>query len=237
MEISFEDENINGGIRNIEIDKLPERCPFCHELANPTQKGVNLNSNQSYISDSLLVYEIFFICSNKSCQKAFIGYYKRIGNNDFELINLSKGFYVKTKFSAEISSVSPKFEQIYNQASAAEQDRLFEICGSGYRKALEFLIKDYAISKNANKRDIIEGTFLGNCIDEYIADINIKNVSKRAAWLGNDESHFVRDWEGKNLTDLKRLLELTVNWIKMEIRTKDYENDMPKQKKHIKHCL
>lgn len=226
MEISFEDENIQGGIRCIEIDKLPERCPFCHELANPTQKGGNLNSSQSYISDSLLVCEIFFICSNKDCQKAFIGSYTMIGNNDFELTKVTKGSYVKTKFSDEIKSISPKFEQIYNQAYAAEQDRFFEICGCGYRKALEFLIKDYAISQNINERAEIEHIFLAKCIDKYISDIDIKTVSKRAAWLGNDETHFIRGWKERDLVDLKRLLELTVFWIENARRTKDYENDM-----------
>jgi len=231
MEISFEDENIHEGIRNIEIDKLPERCPFCHELANPTQKGGNLNSSQSYISDSLLVWELFFICANKSCQKAFIGYYKRIGNNDFKLTKVTKGSYVRTKFPAEINSISPKFEEIYNQASAAEHERLFEICGCGYRKALEFLIKDYAISQNINERAEIELKLLGKCIGKYIGDSKIKIVSERTAWLGNDETHFGREWKGKNLTDLKRLLHLTVHWIEMEKRTKDYEDEMPKSKK------
>ena len=226
MEIGFEDENIHGGIRNIEIDKLPERCPFCHELANPTQKGGNLNSSETYISESLLVWEIFFICSNKSCQKAFIGYYKRIGNNDFELINLSKGIYVKTKFSAEINSFSPKFEQIYNQAFVAEQEKLLEVCGCGYRKALEFLIKDYAISKNGSEKDEIEQKALRKCIEKYFKGSQIEIVSNRAIWLGNDEIHFMRKWKEKDLTDLKRLLELTVHWIEMEKRTNDYENDM-----------
>jgi len=227
MEISFEDENIHGGIRIIEIDKLPERCPFCLELANPTLKGGNLNSSQSYISDSLLVWEIFFICSNNSCQKAFICYYKRIGDNDFELINISNGSYVKTKFPDEINSISPKFEEIYNQAYAAEQNRLLEICGCGYRKALEFLIKDYAISQNINERAEIEQKPLGKCIEKYFRDSKIEIASNRAIWLGNDETHFIRKWKEKDLADLKRLIDLTVHWIEMEKRTNDYENDMP----------
>jgi len=231
MEISFEDENIHGGIRIIEIDKLPEKCPFCHELANPTLKGGNLNSSQSSISDSLLVWEIFFICSNKSCQKAFIGSYKRIGNNDFELINLSKGSCFKTKFSDEINSISPKFKEIYNQAFAEEQNRLFEVCGCGYRKALEFLIKDYAISKNGSEKDEIEQKALGKCIEKYFKGSQIEIVSNRAIWLGNDETHFVRKQKQKDLADLKRLIDLTVHWIEMEKRTKDYENDMTKSPK------
>lgn len=32
-------------------------------------------------------------------------------------------------------------------------------------------------------------------------------------WLGNDETHYVRRWEEKDLSDLKRLISMTVSWI------------------------
>jgi hypothetical protein len=56
-------------------------------------------------------------------------------------------------------------------------------------------------------------------------------VAKRAVWLGNDETHYERLWEGKTIEDLKRLIDLTVHWIAMEIDTEDALKEMPEGKK------
>lgn len=48
------------------------------------------------------------------------------------------------EFDSEIQEISPSFVKIYNQALAAEELNLSEIAGMGYRKSLEFLIKDFA---------------------------------------------------------------------------------------------
>jgi len=70
-----------------------------------------------------------------------------------------------------------------------------EICGVGYRKSLEFLIKDYLIGRapegegQAAAVEAIKKKFLGTCIKEDIEDANIKLVAQRATWLGNDETH------------------------------------------------
>ncbi|MBK7871124.1 MAG: DUF4145 domain-containing protein [Saprospiraceae bacterium] len=130
-------------------------------------------------------------------------------------------------FSETISSISPSFSTIYNQAIFAEQNGLNEICGVGYRKALEFLIKDYSILSNPQDKEKIEKKLLGACIDQYVTDSRLKAVSKRAVWLGNDETHYIRKWEGKNLDDLKRLIDLTIHWIEMEALTKSFEDEMP----------
>ena len=65
------------------------------------------------------------------------------------------------------------------------------------------------------------------CINDYVNDTRIKSVAKRAVWLGNDETHYIRKWEGKNLEDMKKLIDLTVHWIEMEKLTESFEDDMP----------
>jgi hypothetical protein len=107
---------------------------------------------------------------------------------------------------------------------------LFDICGVGYRKALEFLIKDYLIKKTPEKGESIKKKFLGKCIHEDVADAKIKTVSQRAVWLGNDETHYVREWTGENLDSLKKLISLTTHWVEMEILTDDFEFKMPQKK-------
>jgi hypothetical protein len=131
------------------------------------------------------------------------------------------------EFSKSIQEISSLFVKIYNEAYSAEQQNLKEICGVGYRKALEFLIKDYVILNNKDKEGKILKMHLGNCIKDLVTDNRVKSVAKRAVWLGNDETHYVRKWETKNLEDLKKLISLTVHWIEMEKLTESFETEMP----------
>ena len=97
---------------------------------------------------------------------------------------------------------------------------LMEICGVGYRKALEFLIKDYIIQgKSEDIVDKIKKIRLAKCIDDYVEDEKLKAVAKRAVWLGNDETHYVRKWENKDVQDLKGVIRLTILWIEKEKET------------------
>jgi hypothetical protein len=59
----------------------------------------------------------------------------------------------------------------------------------------------------------------------------VKQMARRAAWLGNDETHYSRKWEDKDLHDLKKVLELTMDWISMEELTKSVIAEMPEGKK------
>jgi hypothetical protein len=61
----------------------------------------------------------------------------------------------------------------------------------------------------------------------YIKSEQIKGIAKRAAWLGNDETHYVRKWEDKDLNDLKKLITLTLHWIEIETLTEEVIADMP----------
>jgi len=134
--------------------------------------------------------------------------------------------------------VSPDFCAIYEEAFKAEQCGLLLVAGPGYRKALEFLIKDYIIGrltetdaeKLALEKAKAEKTLLGTCIKDYVKSEQIKEIAKRAAWLGNDETHYVRKWEDKDLKDLKKLISLTLHWIEVETLTLEVIADMPEGK-------
>lgn len=56
-----------------------------------------------------------------------------------------------------------------------------QIAGVGYRKALEFLIKDYAISKNSEDEDKIKKMLLGKTIENYLNDFpKLQRLAKAA---------------------------------------------------------
>ena len=101
-------------------------------------------------------------------------------------------------------------------------------CGVGYRKALEFLIKDYVMqNKDEQTVEIIKKMLLAKCIDYYVDDEMVKAVAKRAVWLGNDETHYVRKWGDKDVQDLKGLIHLTVLWIEKIKETEKLLAEMP----------
>lgn len=213
----------HGQQQAIVLEDLPDECPNCH------RKGT-FNPIYSFLNTKSYLSEVIFRCSNSQCYEVFIGYYKDTHNSGYyNIYNSAPKKYIRVNFSDKINAVSSNFEEIYNQALIAENDSLTEICGPGYRKALEFLIKDYLINNLSDLEEIkkIKNEFLGICIDKRITEERIKAVAKRAVWLGNDETHYVRKWEEKDLQDLKNLINLTVHWIEIEMTTRQLLDDMP----------
>lgn len=201
---------------DLDLNTVPIKCPYCHNHQIPSMYGSYLANDHNYF--------IFCSCTNSECKACFTVLYDNF-ENKFRNIKQSK--LQKSVFDKIIEEVSPSFCEIYNQAYAAEQMDLDQVCGVGYRKALEFLIKDYLISLNPDKEDKIKNKLLGNCIKDDVTDTNIKIVSERAAWLGNDETHYVRKWDGKDVSHLKGLINLCLHWIEAEIKTKKILSEMP----------
>jgi hypothetical protein len=77
----------------------------------------------------------------------------------------------------------------------------------------------------------VRSMFLGRCISEIIDEDRIKQCAKRAAWLGNDETHYTRVWQAKDIRDLKALIQMTVNWIDLIVQSDAYLQEMPEDGK------
>lgn len=137
---------------------------------------------------------------------------------------------VQGPFEEGIAEISPSFVEIHSQAQEAEGLGLTTLVGIGYRKAIEFLIKDYLITTFPDKKEAILKAKLGQCISNYVSDPKVKMCAERATWLGNDETHYVRTWLDKDLQDLKDLIKLTQYWISSDILTSDYGVNMVKGK-------
>ena len=220
------------GIRGTQISlpSIPDECPRC-------LRGINAIPISGWMhGDGHEKLEEIFRCPREDCQNFFIAYYeKKFGSkgwsSSYYFEKVAPKAHLKRVFEEVLQETSPEFCKIYNEASEAENRELSNICGAGYRRALEFLIKDYLVGKEADKKDKIIKTQLGKCIDEYVSNENIKRSAKRAAWLGNDETHYIRKWEDKDLSDLKKLIELTVHWIAMEKLSEQYEEEMPEKNK------
>ena len=209
-----------------------DTCPLCNN-------GIDVRILYAYLNDETMLAEILFQCPKSDCHHVFLGFYSAKLPTNRKILLTSAPPYVIYKldglapikfhpreFSTEITSISNNFVRIYNQSKQAEDLMLNEIAGPGYRKSLEFLIKDFAILKNAAKEKEIKVHALSEVINNYVDDQRIQNMAKRASWIGNDEAHYERRWEDKDITDLKRLIELTVKWIESVQMTEDYMEDM-----------
>ncbi|OGG66133.1 hypothetical protein A3I99_00990 [Candidatus Kaiserbacteria bacterium RIFCSPLOWO2_02_FULL_45_11b] len=223
--------NKEGKPTSVNISGLPDECPICHNKGTFSPISLFHNSNRP---DSERELEVIFRCPNSKCHDCFIGYYKiNRHTGHFDLLKTAPKQIKSKDFSDIITLLSPEFVSIYNQAKSAEDSGLDKICGVGYRKALEFLLKDFLISKTSDEgeQEAIKNEFLGTTISKRIDSTKIKEIAKRATWLGNDETHYTKKWDGKDLTDLKLTLELTVHWIEAELLTEKILNEMPEAQK------
>lgn len=221
---------INGSEQHHAVDSLPTNCPFCGRNIHPTfQYAITSIFGDGYRESYEKVLESVFQCPSEDCQHLFIVRYIEISGHptfNYFLSGVIPGNQAKKTFDQHIETLSPSFCSFWNQSYQAEQCGLKDISGPGYRKALEFLVKDYLISNDPTNREHYQSKPLGNCIRENIDDPRIKSCSERAAWLGNDEVHYNKRWEDKDIKDLKTLIELSVHWITMEHLTSTYETNM-----------
>lgn len=221
---------IGGGEEQVELDRKPDVCPICHYALDPRQHNVYVASGS--LSGRGTELEAVYQCTRRECWRLFVGRYRRTASQGekqvgpFKLIEVEPKTFSNPVINPEIDEVSISFKEIYCQASVAESLNLSEIAGLGYRKALEFLVKDYCIHRDADQEEKIKKENLGSTIENRIEDPNIKQCAKRAVWLGNDEAHYVRRWEDRDINDLKILIELTSNWIRNCVLTEKYLIEM-----------
>lgn len=222
MAIGVSLKDFNRADHVLEIDRRPDVCPLCHHAIELTEH------HYAYYNRESLQASLVHRCPRVNCQGLFFANYRRNPlSNQLSLAGVSPMKHAPRTFSDIIGKTSKEFCEIYNQALASESQGYIKICGVGYRKALEFLLKDYLIGLYPDNANEIKTKLLGKCIEEHVSNTNIKAIAKRAIWLGNDETHYVRVWEGKDLQDLKKLVDLTVHWIEMEQLTAEAMKDMP----------
>jgi hypothetical protein len=207
--------------------RIPDTCPMCHH-------GINPDFIIGYHFENLMYknYRIMYACPRKDCLEVFFASYSK---NSLDIYDrTSPDFRGCSPYKPEvevfdeaIEKMSSNFVKIYNQAKIAEERHLDQICGLGYRKALEFLIKDYLISKFPQDGEAIKSNHkLDAVINKYVSDEKVKFLAKRAAWLGNDQAHYTQVWQNKDITDLKRLIKTALYWIGAEKELEYYSDEM-----------
>lgn len=229
---SFHSDNLENPLK---FDKLPNSCPLCYTAfsINPYIPRVNIVNQRDYYDSQHNAYPIQAIFRCPKCFHLFISTYCRQpqGGYQFYLINNSPCHPQKISFKKEIEELSPNFIEIYQQSNYAEKINLSQVAGCGYRKSLEFLVKDYCIKHLKKDKSTIANKSLGLCIKEDLGCPNVKDCAERAAWIGNDETHYTKKWKEHDISTLKNLIELTQNWINTNILTDKFKIELSNKSK------
>ncbi len=171
-------------------------------------------------------------CTSADCGRLFLAQYRYeskdgAGTHRYKLVRLLPVEFAKPILPQPIEELSRVFVETYSQALQAESLGLAQLTGIGLRKALEFLVKDFAIKENPEDEEAVKVKLLGQCIKDHVEDPSVQAVIQRAAWLGNDETHYVRRWLDKDISDLKILVRLVVNRIESKLLEEQYLAEMP----------
>jgi len=196
--------------RNVED---PNICPHCHVVNHPIQ----MYGDETKDTDNAPAYISVWKCANTKCNKLFVALYK-IHNDEPTLIGFLNGLpkgpdwpqpIAKLKSGSGDNDNKSKFIKTYLQSLEAESRGLDELAGMGYRKSIEYLVKDWAIQENPDKKENIEKSWLGTVIKDYYSG-DLKEILERATWLGNDQAHYNRLFEEFDLDVLKELIDLII---------------------------
>ena len=215
--------NLSDSSKFNEYTELATSCPCCGASLHPDLLFAVCVGNDDECDNV-----VFLLNYCASCEECFIS--RHVFDEEFgEGYIFSSSAPIKNvncKFSEKIEEISPNFVSIYKDSYLAESYGLTSICGMGYRKALEFLIKDYAIFKNPlpQFRDEIIRLPLMQCINKYIEDERLTSLAKASAWIGNDETHYTKQHPAYTLANLKVFINAFVTFIDADLAYEDAQN-------------
>lgn len=227
-----------GNTEFVQYEPICE-CPNCKKALAPQ----NLYGIIHEKSNDKMVLSVADYCNG--CNTLIVSEFNVRKNNDSVSRMNNKDYYVMEKlnhsapinfknreFDKRLSQLSPQFIKIYNQAKKSEELGLDEIAGLGYRKSLEFLVKDYAIYKNSDKEELIKKTWMSDCIKTYIDNDQIKTLAEKSEWIGNDEAHYVKIQEDRDINDMKSFIDAMTYFISMTLIVDDAASMSSKKKKN-----
>ena len=197
-----------------------DECPSCHYAIEAKILTAYYVKGEGISAD---IYDMYLIFQCRKCKRLFMSKFKgTYANGDKNTLIFEKHVYSVPSLPhgdaipIEIQELSEDFATIYVQAGAAEAQGLEQVCGVGYRKALEFLVKDYLCRLFPDQSDAIRSEPLGKSI-ERIDHEKIKILAKRSAWIGNDETHYVRKHSDLDVGDMKRFIKAMLTYIESEL--------------------
>ena len=190
--------------------KLPETCPRCGRDLSAIPVSTDFLGTDNFKNR----YAVVALC--QQCDDA-VFFDVEVSNNSPMRGNVIRSYPPIQIFDlpAGIDSLFPDFVNVYCQAASAEARNLSEICGMGFRKALEILVKQYAIKAFPTEADAINKELLSQTISR-IQNTKIQTLAKAATWLGNDQTHLQVVHPEYSVADIKAFIKALCYHILME---------------------
>lgn len=214
MKRNFLVHHLNDGHSSPEDIMFASSCPCCGITLLPTPLYAVCIDYED--EDDNIIYLLNY-CEN--CNECFISSHPFDPYNDYSYSfgSSSPAKAVDCSFSSAISELSSNFVKIYKQSYKAEVLGLDAICGMGYRKAIEFLIKDYILYKDPSLKDSVAKLQLMPCIKNYIHDERLVTLACASAWLGNDETHYEKRHPDYDLNNLRIFINAFVTFVDADL--------------------
>ena len=222
---------INSSVsRPVTIEDI---CPNCKKPTNPDLVNSSYFSLEEYKTSLVLTFRCLG-CKHFWTEEFIATRYFSINSTDeyrIEHIKVIPNLPSDIPISDDVEIVSPIGKQIYVQALKAEHEQLDHIAGIGYRKALEFFVKDFSIVTNPDDEEKITKMSLKQVIEKYIKDEDLKTFALASAYIGNDEGHYYRKNPDKNLADLKNYIHGVIYYLEMKLNFLDAQELVNRSKK------
>jgi hypothetical protein len=188
------------------------KCPHCNQTGRqePITGSMNMKENSLFVTTECLncfnlATHAYFCEDNYS--GSFNDYYQNTYPNFSDDINISE----------KVKHEYPDFLRILVQSQKAEEADLNELAGMGYRKALEFFVKEYVtqnLDGGAEKNSILSEP-LGETI-KRLENPLLQSISKASSWLGNDQTHMVQKHPEYGINDIKKYIKVLTNLVEAE---------------------
>lgn len=192
--------------------KVPdiEYCPHCSCQYQAEYFESTIIREESKIK----CLEVAFQC--RYCEHLFIARYKRQKDRKHKLILLGP-VTTSVHFHEDnvLQLISPNFIKIYNESLIAYRSGLNNICGAGFRKAIEYLVKDYLIYNKISSNEKIIKLTLSQAIDKIDLP-KIKNLFRLSTWIGNDFVHYHSKLDNYSIDELINFIETVIHEINAE---------------------
>lgn len=220
--------------KDIEVDDI---CPNCKKPTNPHL----VNSNYFQVNESINSISVTLRCLG--CKHFWVEEFESVRKTRKNTYGTTETFYEVDHInviptlpsdiiiSDDVELISPIGKQIYVQALKAEHEKLDHIAGIGFRKALEFFVKDFSIVTNPDDEEEIIKSSLKQVIEKYIKDEDLKTFALASAYIGNDEGHYYRKNPDKDFKHLKNYLHGVIHYMEMKLNFLDAQELVDRSKK------
>lgn len=219
IEQQSSDISVRTELNNMEFPiYYKNQCPICHFGLEMSQNVVfSCHNIHSLENNNFHIFTIHF-CPH--CNNDFLVDHNMECKEGCEEVSQTIYPYklANANIDDEIKKISPSFYSIYNQSLTAKELGLTEIYGMGFRKAIEYLVKDYAIKKRPEDSEQIKKISLHKCIEKYFEDADTESALLGAKHLGNNEVHYTNSNSAEDLILLEQLIDDILYYIKRELR-------------------